>query len=145
MTEELKRINIKYNDSTYEVFPFITKDKIHIIRKGLYRKDNAKFRGVTAIYDELSESYMFPLYGMYHVPEDIVIVPEGVDLSTGKKTLYNSAIKAGFIEVNRPPTFTTVYFPENSPEAKAALANRSIFHCNSKDDDTPLLNTNTTI
>jgi len=128
MTEELKKINSKYNDNTYPVFPFISKDKIHILSKGLYRKDSAKFRGVTAKYEEVTESYVFPLYGMYYLPDDIVIVAEDLDFSPEKKTLYNSAIKAGFKEVSKPPIFQTVYFPDDSPEAKAALANRSIFH-----------------
>lgn len=132
MTEELKRINQKYNDETYPVFPFISKDRIHILSKGLYRKKDAKFRGVTAKYDEDKEAYVFPLYGMYYLPEDIVIVPDDIDLSSSKNSLYHAAIKAGYKKVSKPPLFQTTYLPEDSPEAKAALSNRSLFHAAGK-------------
>lgn len=131
MTNELQKINDKYNDEKlYPLFPFISKNKIHILGKGLYRKNKAKFRGVTAKYDDETGSYVFPLYGMYYLPEDIVIVPNGFKESCTPErlTFYQAAIKAGYKEVNKPPAFKTVYFPEDSPEAKAALANRSIYH-----------------
>jgi len=125
MTEEFKELNQKYNGDVYPMFPYISERRITLLKRGLYRKHGAKYRGVTAVFDKDSGEFKFPLYGMYHVPEDLVIVPEGLKLKENKKAFLNAAIKAGFRKVDKPPTFIPVFFPEDSPEAKLALANKA--------------------
>jgi len=136
MTEEFKKLNAKYNDDTYQEFPYISKSRVTLLKKGLYKKHKAKYRGVTAVYDETTEEFTFPLYGMYYVPEDLIVVPDELKLNENKKAFLNAALKAGYKKVNQPPTFKSVYFPEDSPEAKLALANKADFYRNKKSDIT---------
>jgi hypothetical protein len=124
MLEQFENINRKYNDDTYPIYPFISKNKITPLKKGLYRKHNTNFRGVTAIYNPTMGKYEFPLYGMYNVPEDIVIVPEELELNESKKAFLDSVLAAGFKQVTRPPIFETIKFDPESEEAKLALANK---------------------
>jgi hypothetical protein len=128
MTEEFKKMNEQYNDDTYPEFPYISKNRITVLQKGLYRKHGATYRGITAVYDEEAGKFKFPLYGMYYVPQDLVIVPDELEWNDAKRTFYHATITAGFLKTNRPPTFTTIEFPEDSPQAKLALANKASFH-----------------
>jgi len=136
MTEEFRKLNEKYNDDTYPEFPYISPHRVTLLKKGLYRKHNAKYRGVTAVYNKEKGEFEFPLYGMFYIPEDLIIVPPDLNLSENKKAFLNAAIKAGFKRVDRPPTFQPVYFPEDSPEAKLALANKAAFYRSKKKDIT---------
>ena len=129
----LNEINEKYNDETYPLFPFISKNRITILRAGLYRKHKAKFRGVTAVYNETTKEYEFPLYGMYLIEEDMVIVPEGIEMSSNKQTFLQATINAGFVKTDRAPKFKTIKFPSDSTEAKLALANKMEFQSVSKE------------
>ena len=135
MNEEFKKLNEKYNDDTYEEFPYIAPYRITLLKKGLYRKKNAKYRGVTAVYDNDQEKFRFYLYGMYNIPEDIVIVPDDVEMTEKKQEFLDAAIQAGYKKVNRPPKFEPVEFPANSEEAKLALANKAEYHRNKLSSD----------
>lgn len=128
----LNDINAKFNDETYPLFPFISKNRITLLQRGLYRKHNAKFRGVTAVYNETTNEYEFPLYGMYLIEEDLVIVPEEVEMNTNKTTFLEATIQAGYTKVDRAPKFKTITFAPDSEEAKLALANKMDFQVNSK-------------
>lgn len=136
MNKEFEKINEKYNDDTYPEFPYISDKRITLLKKGLYRKHNAKYRGVTAVFDKETEEFKFPLYGMYYIPEDLVIVPDDLELTAIKQKLLDAALKAGYKQVSKPPKFRTVYFPEDSPEAKLALANKAEYYYKSKVDKT---------
>ena len=141
MSYEFDDVNKKYNDETFPVFPYIDKEKVTLLSRGLYRKHKAKYRGVTAVYNEEKNKFEFPLYGMYKVEENLVIVPEGANFDGTKSAILNSAIKAGFRQVNRPPLFETIYFDEDTEEAKLALVNRSFY----KNKSETLNNKNITI
>lgn len=132
MIKEFEKMNQKYNDDTYPVFPYISKNEIKLLKKGLYRKYNAKYRGVTAVFNKEKNKFEYPLYGMYYIPEDLIIVPENLNLSKGKKIFLDAAVKAGYKMVHKLPTFVPVYFPEDSPEARLALANKMEYYKNSK-------------
>jgi hypothetical protein len=136
MTEEFKNLNKKYNDDTYPEYPYISERRVTLLKRGLYRKHKAKYRGVTAVFNEEKGEFEYPLYGMYYVPEDLIIVPDGLRLNENKKAFLNAAIKAGYKKVNKPPTFQPVFFPEDSPEAKLALANKAAYFRSKKNDIT---------
>jgi len=133
MNEEFKKINKKYNDDTYPEYPFISKERVTLLPKGLYRKHGAKYRGVTAVYNETTKEFTFPLYGMYYVPEDIIIKPNDLQLNESKASFYNAALKTGFKQVSEPPVFQSIFFPDDSPEAKLALANKAAYYRKNKD------------
>ena len=127
MNKEFAQLNDKYNDDTYPIFPFVSKNKLTLLKSGLYRKHKANFRGITATFNQESNEYEFPLYGMYLVKEDMVIVPEGLELNESKTAFLNAALKAGFNRSSKPPKFETVKFAPDSPEAKLALSNKVDF------------------
>lgn len=136
MNEDFKKLNIKYNDDTYPEFPFISKNRVTLLKKGLYKKHGAKYRGVTAVYDEKTTEFTYPLYGMYYVQEDIIIVPPTLQLNENKSAFLNAALTAGYKKVDGAPTFTPTYFPEDSPEAKMALANKASYYRRNRKDIT---------
>ena len=136
MTEEFKKLNGKYNDDTYPEFPYISTNKVTLLKKGLYKKYKAKYRGVTAVFNKERGEFEYPLYGMYYVPEDLIILPENLKLNENKKAFFNAALKAGYKQVDKPPTFNPVFFPDNSPEAKLALANKASYFRNKKNSIT---------
>lgn len=124
MNKEFEQLNEKYNDETYPIFPFISKNRITLLSKGFYRKHKANFRGVTAVFNPDLEEYEFPLYGMYYIPEDIVIVPEDIDMNENKKAFLTAAVSSGYEQVDNAPRFETYKFSPDSIEAKLALANK---------------------
>lgn len=136
MNKNLAEVNKKYNDNTYPVFPFISKTKITPLKKGLYRKHNTNFRGITAVFNPDTNEYEFPLYGMYNVPNDIVIVPEGLELNESKKAFLQSVLTAGFEQQSRPPKFETIMFEPETEEAKLALINKVAFQINDNQQTT---------
>jgi len=137
MNEEFEKLNEKYNDETYPEFPYIAPYRITLLKKGLYRKKNAKYRGVTAVYDKEQKKFRFFLYGMYNIPEDIVIVPDGIEMTEKKQEYLDAALQAGYKLASRPPKFEPVEFPPDSEEAKLALANKANYYRNrlNSDDD----------
>lgn len=130
----LNDVNSKYNDETYPLFPFISKTRITLLKKGLYRKHKANFRGITAVFNEDTKQYEFPLYGMYQIEQDMVIVPEGVEMNPNKQTFLQAALQAGFVQSDRAPKFKTILFPADSEEAKLALANKMDYQATLKDE-----------
>lgn len=135
MSNTLTQINEKYNDETYPVFPFISKNRITILPAGLYRKHKATYRGVTATYDSENERYTFPLYGMYNIEEDLLIVPEDLTITRSKKLLLDFYTNQGFKQVATAPKFKTLYFEPDSEEAILALANKIEHQSREKSDD----------
>lgn len=123
----LNDINKKYNDDTYPLYPFIAKNRVTPLKAGLYRKHKASFRGITAVFNAEKEEYEFPLYGMFNVPEDIIVVPEGLELNESKQNVLDAHVKAGFKAVPKPPEFTPILFAQDSEEANLALANKAQF------------------
>ena len=133
MNKEFEKLNEKYNDDTYPEFPYVSKTRITLLKQGLYKKHHAKYRGVTAVYNKEQEIFEYPLYGMYYIHKDIIIVPPDLVLNSSKQAFLQAALKAGYEQMETPPTFTTVYFSEDSPEAKLALANKAThYYTNSK-------------
>lgn len=120
----LEQINYKFNDETYPVFPFIAKDKVTILKKGLYRKLSAKYRGVTAVFDKELDEYTFPLYGMYNIEQDMVIVPPGVEITSSRSNTIATCLANGYLLSTTPPLFKPYYFSPNTIEAKIAIENK---------------------
>jgi hypothetical protein len=124
MNEEFVKLNQKYNDDTYPVFPFISPNRITPLKAGFYRKHKAKFRGVTAIFNKDTGEYEYPLYGMYYIPEDLVVVPTDLEMNPNKEAFLEALLRAGYRQISEPPKFVTFKFPPDSLEAKLALANK---------------------
>lgn len=131
MTKEFEQLNAKYNDETvYPVFPFISKHRITLLPAGFYRKHRANYRGVTAVYNKETKQYEFPLFGMYHIEEDLVIVPSEMELTDSKKAFLDNALKTGFKQIDGPPSYKTYKFSPDSVEAQLARENKIEHQCN---------------
>lgn len=124
MNKEFAQLNEKFNDETYPIFPFISKTRITPLKAGFYKKHKANFRGVTAVYNNETKEYEYPLYGMYYIPEDIVIVPSEVELNVNKTAFLNAHLTTGYKQLEGAPKFETYKFGQDSMEAKLALANK---------------------
>lgn len=124
MNKEFEQLNTKYNDDTYPIFPFISKNRITLLSQGFYRKHKANFRGVTAVFNADLEEYEFPLYGMYYIEEDLVIVPNEMEMNDNKEAFLKAAVSSGYKQVDTAPKFKTYKFSSESHEAKLALANK---------------------
>ncbi len=133
MTKDFEKLNEKYNDETYPVFPFISTERITLLEAGLYRKHKASYRGITAIFNSESGEYEYPLYGMYSIEENLVIVPDEMEMTESKQAFLDSALKAGYIQTNKAPHFKTIKFPADSEEAKLALSNKVAHQYNATD------------
>ena len=134
MSKEFEELNQKYNDDTYPIFPFIAKNRITLLSEGFYRKHKANFRGVTAVFNPDTKAYEFPLYGMYYIPESIVIVPEEIEMNDSKEAFLRAALDAGYEQVDSPPKFETYKFSPESHEARLALANKVEHQYSDMDD-----------
>jgi hypothetical protein len=135
MNKDFESLNARYNDDTYPVFPFISKTRITLLKAGLYRKHRANYRGITAVYNQESGEYEFPLFGMYYIEEDLVIVPEDMEMTDSKQTFLETALKAGYIQTDKAPHFKTKMFDPTSDEAKLALSNKVAHQYNAEDVD----------
>lgn len=124
MNKEFIQLNEQFNDETYPIFPFVSKNRITPLQKGKYRKHKANFRGVTAVFNTEAQEYEYLLYGMYVIKEDIIIVPPEVEMNDNKLAFLNAHLKAGYKQVDSAPKFETFKFPPDSYEAKLALANK---------------------
>lgn len=133
----LNELNAQYNDETYPLLPFISKHNLTPIPKGLYRKPNAKFRGVTAKLDPETNTYVVMMHGMFDVKEDIIIVPENATMSVMKQVLLDTYIEAGYKEVPKFQCYEQKTFPLNSEEGKLALANLTMFKTKSTHNEVP--------
>jgi hypothetical protein len=133
MIKEFETLNAKYNDDTYPVFPFISKTRITLLPKGLYRKHRANYRGITAVFNNESGEYEFPLFGMYFIEEDLVIVPPEMEMTENKQSFLDTALQSGYKQTDKAPHFKTKMFDPSSEEAKLALANKVAHQYNNED------------
>lgn len=125
---EFEEFNKQYNeDWNGPIFPFISPNRITALKAGLYKKFKAKWYGVTAVFDERRETYIFPLYGFYWIEEDIVIIPPDMELTSAKRTLGEAYIKQGFKQVPKLPSLRSYEFPVDSIAAKLALMQKTSF------------------
>jgi len=118
-------LNKKFNDETYPLYPFVCPNRVTPLKKGLYRKHNAKYRGVTAKYNMQTQRYEYPLYGMFNIEENLIIVPDGIIMTESKQAVLDMYLKNGYKQVNKPPKFETVLFSEDTEEARLALENKA--------------------
>jgi len=135
MIKEFEELNKKYNDDTYEEFPYVAPYRITLIKKGLYKKKNANYRGITAIYNKEDKQFRVYLYGMYNIKDNLVIVPPELEMTVKKQEFLDAAIQAGYTRVERPPKFEPIEFDTDSEEAKLAIANKLDYYSNKLKDD----------
>ena len=120
-------INKLYEEKAIGVFPFISKHRVTILEKGYYSKKKSNYRGISYVFDEFKDTYKTLLLGYFYVPEDYIIIPEGIHLSSGKEDLINRYVKKGFQMISSAPSLSPISFEKNTPEYKAALDSHNEF------------------
>lgn len=119
---EIKDLNAVYEEKAIGVFPFISKYRVTPLEEGYYTKDKANYRGLTYQYDKIQGKSKTLLIGFYYVPEDYIIVPEGMIITEGKQSVIDSHVNKGYNLVNKFPSLKPVQFEEETIEYKAAFA-----------------------
>lgn len=73
--KDLQKLNEYLLDNSNFDFPFVDLKKKIQIKKGIYRRKKALFRGFSFRYNKLTREYRCTLMGYYFVPEDISYNP----------------------------------------------------------------------
>jgi hypothetical protein len=118
--QDLDLINQQYLDQAIDVYPFISKNRVTVLRKGLYTKKKTDYRGVSFRYNTGKERYTAILVGFYNVPKNYVIVPEGLTVTEGKRKLIQDKMRNGYELITTFPSLHPLEFPEGSEEYEIA-------------------------
>ena len=121
----IEDLNRKFEFKSVGVFPFINlnSNTYTILKKGYYKKHNAKYRGLSFIYDKNFKKFKAILIGYFYVPEDYIIVPENLQLSDIVKNFIKDYENDGFKKINNCPSLKPIEFDENSEEYFIAKEN----------------------
>jgi len=109
---EKEKLNDLYNQIAKDkIFPFVSKFRLTILKTGLHKKFKSKYYGITMSKDR----GLCYLMGYYYVPEDQVIVPVDLALTTKHIDTIKKYEKLGYKIANKP-NLTFLDFDENSKE-----------------------------
>tara|TARA_R110002012_G_scaffold287830_1_gene480377 strand:- start:1571 stop:1963 length:393 start_codon:yes stop_codon:yes gene_type:complete len=123
-----EEINDHYrNISEENCFPFVGDNYITILKKGLYAKKKANYRGVSYIRDPDSGKYKAVLLGYYEVNDDYIVVPPELTINESKQTLIDKYLGKGYKLVTKCPSLKPVSFEEGTVEHKVALESHKKF------------------
>ena len=121
--ENLEQINKKFEEQSIGIYPFISRGRVTVLKKGFYSKKEANYRGVTMQYDSTQNVNKALLIGYYYVPSNYVIVPEGLTVTEGKKKLISDKLNKGFELVSKVHLFTYEFGEDTEEYAVAKLHN----------------------
>ena len=111
--------NVHYG--TLETFPFISNTDLHPLYPGLYRRKNAKYVGITAIYNKKKNKYEFPVYGVYYIEKPTLCIPRNIKLDYEILNRIVAYENEGYTLTMGLPTFKTYYVDSKAEGAKLAL------------------------
>ena len=120
MVEEISKLNQQYIDNAIDVFPFLSKYRITVLKAGFYTQMNAPFMGIRYVNDRQKHCYRTLLIGFHYVPKDLIIVPPTVELTEGKQNLIDKYLEQGYELITRFPSLHAYEFAEDSVEYIAA-------------------------
>lgn len=115
---EKEKLNDFYESISVGIFPFISKNRVTILKQGLYKKLNSKYHGVTMRNDK-TDTVRCYLMGYYFVPENYLIVPD-MELNDKHKALIGNYLDKKFKLVNNPPSLSFYEFTKNTKEWEIA-------------------------
>jgi len=128
--EKLDQINKRFEDLSNGVYPFISKNRVTVLKKGFYTKDKANYRGVSMVYDAQCGYSKAILIGYYYVPKNYVIAPTGLTVTEGKKKLIRDKMDKGYEIVTHFPSLKPYTFAEGSEEYEVAKERNEMFKAN---------------
>jgi len=130
MTVEQKvdLINCEFASKVKDFFPFISKLRITILKKGYYKKQKSNYRGLGIVYDKHQREEKAILLGYYFVDKNYVVIPEGLEITPKKQDLINSYITKGFEVLNgKFPSLKPIEFDKYSDEYNLAIQRKNNF------------------
>ena len=117
---ELEEINKRFEEESIGIFPFISKNRVTLLKKGFHQKKEANYRGLSMVYDKNRTKSKAMLIGYYYVPKDYVIVPEGMVVTENKRKLIRDKMNKGFELTTSFPSLQPYEFAEDSEEYSIA-------------------------
>lgn len=117
---DISTINSRFKQLSLGIYPFISRNRVTVLKKGFYEKNKANYKGVSYIYNNVTNLGRVVLMGYVYIPHDCVIVPIGLELSEGKASLVNDMIGKGYIKYSGFPSFRSYEFDEDTSEYKTA-------------------------
>lgn len=125
--EKIEEINKFYDKLSLDIYPFISKNRITILKSGFYKKMNGGYYGLSAIYSDYEDKHIAVLINYIYVPCDIIIVPETMEITPNKIKLIDSYVSKGFKVEKTAPHFPMYSFSEATEEYKLAINNLEKF------------------
>jgi hypothetical protein len=114
---EKEKLNKFYETLSLGTFPFISKNRVTVLKQGLYKRLNANYHGIT-MRNHLDKPMCY-LIGYYYVPEDYLIVPD-MELNKNHESIIKNYVNKGFKLINKPPSLTFYEFTDNTKEWEIA-------------------------
>jgi hypothetical protein len=112
--EQLMLLSGEWACKSLGILPFISKNRITILNKGLYEQKKPRYKGVGLVDGRAI------LLGFYEIPYNMIIQPEGLELTEGKKKLIESYCNKGYILIKGFPSLHIKEFDTNSEEYRVA-------------------------
>ncbi len=117
---ELEELNASFAEKSVGTYPFISRHRVNVLKKGIHQKDKANYRGVSMMYDGDQARVKVLLIGYYNVPENYIVVPEGLEITPGKQRLIDVHVGKGFTVINKFPSLKPFEFEEGTEEYRIA-------------------------
>lgn len=123
--DKVTLINAEYNNKAPDFFPFISKQRITVLKGGFYKKQNSNYRGLGVVFDKQFNKQKVILLGYYFVDKDYVIIPENLEMTEGKNKLVDSYQKKGYEVIYKFPSLKPYEFAEYTEEYGLALERKN--------------------
>ena len=131
---DISTINSRYEQLSEGVYPFISRGRVTVLKKGFYKKDKSNYRGVSYMYNQALEESKVILMGYIHVPNNYIIIPIGLEMTEGKRKLIQDKAAEGYMKHVGFPSFKSYEFEKDSPEYIAAKLVNEKFKSLNKND-----------
>lgn len=130
--DKLNIINASFASQSLGFYPFISNNRLTILKKGFYKKLKSNYRGVSVVTDKITGNKKVILMGYYYIPDNMVIVPknETFIISDNMKKLLNDLLKNGYKEQNGFPKLNVFEFDKDSEEYKLAFERKIEYNKN---------------
>lgn len=137
--QQIALLNANFNTlSKDRVYPFISKNRVTVLEKGLYKKKNATYRGIGVIKDDISGKDKTVLMGYYNVPENMIIIPLDFILTPQLKDLVERYTSQGYKIMDKGfPQLQVMEFSSNTLEHMCAIKRKEEYTFNMKEHDSP--------
>ena len=118
-----KEMNDHYKEIAEDnPFPFIGTNRIIILKKGLYSKKTANYRGISYIKDPDTGKYKAVLLGYYDVPGNYIIVPPQLEINNSKQNLIDRHLLKGYEFVLKCPSLKPIEFAKGTEQYEIAVS-----------------------